>query len=222
MAIAFDTNTSVTDQSDALTPFTFSWAHTCTGSDLILLVGISCADAGDTVASVTYRGTALTKSIEQVNTGANLISLWYLVAPATGSNTILVTVNNAFNNAHGMAVSLTGVDQSTPIDASGVGAQADAANIVSVGITTATDNAWVVDAVTKENATDGMVPGTGQTGRVVVAGLATDSGMSTIPQASFGAITVNWNDNGSLNTFDWAYAAVAVKPAAVSSESPSV
>lgn len=213
MAILLDATSSAINQTDIVTPFIVSWSHTCTGSNLILLVAHSSSDPADTISGITYNGVALTKAKEQVNTGANISSLWYLVAPATGANTIEVTSNNSVTNVNGMALSLTGVDQTTPIDAAGVGNQADAADSISVSITTVTDGAWVVDAVTKELSANSMVVASGQTQRVLLDGTAVDSGMSTKEVATAGATSVGWNDDGSPATFDWAIAAVAIRPA---------
>ena len=213
MAIAFDAVSNVSDVTDIAAPIEMSWSHTCsTGSDRLLLVAFHGPDAGDTVASVTYAGTSMTLVRETVNAGANLVSVWELVAPATGANTILVTVNNAFTSAEGSAISFTGVDQTTPTEADN-GSTADAAGAVSTAVTTLTDNAWGVDFCTKEASSNGMVVDTGQTSRVDIDASTLDYGISTEgPVTPAGSVTMGWNDDGSIFNFDWAHVIVAIKP----------
>lgn len=212
MAIAFDAASSVLNQSDITSPYTMSWSHTCTGSNLVLVVAAHMSDPGDTIAGVTYNGVALTKIVEQANAGASLISLWYLVNPDTGANTITVTCDNSFSTCNGTAISLTGVAQTGTVENSG-STEADTANNIATSVTTVAANAWIVDAVYKEATLDSMVVESGQTERVNVSGTLGDSGMSTIAVVTPAPTSVGWNDNGSSFTFNWAHAAASFAPA---------
>lgn len=110
MAIAFDA------QSSAQTAFgvTVSWSHTCTGSDRLLTVFVGTNGTAPAHTSVTYNSVALTK-IADATTGSIRGSLWQLIAPATGENTVAVTVDGSEEDTvMAGAISFTGVHQTVP------------------------------------------------------------------------------------------------------------
>ena len=90
------------------------------------------------MSGVTYAGTALTLIGSQNNGTSVRVELWQLVAPATGANNVVVTLSAAAKAACG-AISLTGVDQTNPVDASNFAASTSANP--SVNVTTATNDA---------------------------------------------------------------------------------
>ena len=116
MAIAQDAVSSATRVDGTNT---ISWSHTCTGSDLTLVVCIMWRDdttsGAPTVSTCTYNGVGMTS---QGRTSYNFVGDNYLTAeiftlddPATGSNTISATLsesNDSNDNLHGSAVSYTG------------------------------------------------------------------------------------------------------------------
>src|SRR6266446_10378922 len=73
---------------------TNTWSHTVTTgqSNKILVVAV---DAGVAINSVTYGGQSLTQlaSVTQLNN--EFLQLWYLLAPPTGANNVVVTVASA-------------------------------------------------------------------------------------------------------------------------------
>lgn len=99
-----------------------SWNHTCSGSNRLLVVGVSLSDGSDpgkTITGVTYSGVALT-STAAIHSGggtAGYVQMWYLVAPGTGTNPVVVTLSafGASTDLLGGSVSFDGVDQSTPV-----------------------------------------------------------------------------------------------------------
>ena len=123
MALAFDAAYAGDWNADGGTDV-MTKAFTCTGSNLVLFVGVSTYASslvtthGTTVP--TYNGVAMTK----VGSGltANLegnwqdAELWYLDAPATGANNIVVTLSADPNNGRLAASSYTG-KTSSGIDA---------------------------------------------------------------------------------------------------------
>lgn len=84
---------------------TKTFAHTVTtNSDRILFV-TACEQSGQSISGVTYNGVAMTKLGEKVQTGGGVrVSLWYLFAPATGTNNVVITAN-ATHNIVGYAAS---------------------------------------------------------------------------------------------------------------------
>lgn len=140
MAIAFDT--AVIDQGTTGT--SHSWSHTCTGSNRLLLVGVMFQTGTDANGTPTYNGVSMTQAGTGVAVGGtfNEFRLYYLVAPATGANTI--TVNNTGGGlSYAASMSYTGVAQSSPIDvtATNTGSGTSIAN----SFTTTVDNDWLVE-----------------------------------------------------------------------------
>ena len=217
MAIAFDASSNRPEGTVTGTPPVYSWSHTCTGSNLVLVVGIVTRDLTDAdrlTASITYNGVSLTKIREDDNlTDDNTTSLWYLLNPATGANTIEVTGNSSsITSAIGMAVSLTGVAQSGQPDANNGNIYSNA-NSITDSVTTVADNCWVVDAVCLDGPQT-LAVGSGQTQRENVTSTASSGGMSTEgPKTPGGAVAMEWNDNGEAGSPDWSHSAASFSPA---------
>lgn len=136
MAFAFD---AATAGANGITSVTYP--HTCTGSNGLLVVNVLEATA--TVPTVTYNGVALTISDNTgfiTSIGYNY--LFYLVAPSTGANNVIVTV--AGGHPYSVSASYTGfvvVDPgaSAHSNTNGIGVTAQASNV-----TTTVDNDWVI------------------------------------------------------------------------------
>ena len=109
MAIAFDASSAGT----SVTSTTQTLAHTCSGVNRILFVNTGITSA-DTIPGITYNGVALTKIASVIN--GRYFSLWYLIAPATGANNIVVT-SSVSDILRSCAVSYTGAKQSGVPDA---------------------------------------------------------------------------------------------------------
>lgn len=151
-AIAHDASSTSTNQTNVSS---FSWSHTTSGADRVLIVGVSMFDITDsdrTVTGITYNSVAMTNIREDDNDTDDIsTSIWYLINPATGSNTIEVTLNGTNIGVIGGAMSFTGVDQSAPIEANN-GDTTAAGTSLSTSVTTVTNNAWVVDTVAHFNS----------------------------------------------------------------------
>ncbi|KKL45649.1 hypothetical protein LCGC14_2353520, partial [marine sediment metagenome] len=160
MAIALDTATTKTGAAAS-----YTWAHTCTGADLILVVEIAwvASDAGRWINTVTYDGIALTKVAGLVS-DRDRCELWYLIGPPTGSNNVVVTNAGAGGKTAEIAagaVSYTGVHQTDPI--SGFVTQTGSGASITKDISSGADN-LVVDIVAAHTNGVGVsfAPGGGQ------------------------------------------------------------
>jgi subtilase family protein len=108
---------------------TLTWSHTVgSGSDRLLLVGVSLRDGNTSVAGVTYGGIALSRiGYQNANGNESRTEMWELLAPPQGSAAIVVRLS-AGKRIVGGAVSFFNVDQSTPhgtfISAGGSGSTA--------------------------------------------------------------------------------------------------
>lgn len=212
MAVAFDATSHSSTASDTST---LSWAHTCTGSDRLLVVIVTLANtSARTVSSVTYNGVGLTFS-HGVSAGdvANLRSeLWYVIAPATGSNTIAITASGDCEVLAGGGVSVTGAHQVTPLADTDSGSSTGATS-ASLTLTSAADGLVVdglcsyananftvgADQTERWNAESGVSPGEGFT---------IDYAGSTEPGAA--SVTMSWT---LANNRPYAHVAAAIAAA---------
>lgn len=165
MAIAFDAATS--DNGGSVTSLTTE--HTCTGSDLVLIVGTSVGSSTQTVTGVTYNGVGMTKvagsEVSQSQNGTT--ALWYLINPATGANDVVVSISSSQNISVGIA-SYTGASQSSQADVSSTNT-AGSGTSFSTTLTTSTDNSWTIHQVST-NQNDEITAGSGTTRRAHIVG----------------------------------------------------
>jgi len=120
-----------------------SWAKTCssaltvgTGTNRALVVGVTYYNYDGTVAvnTVQYPGTTMTR-VKSVTAGHVTVELWVGVNPASGTNTVAVTLPIATSVACG-AASFAGVDQTTPLSnaVSGTGTGSTASMMVGSAV----------------------------------------------------------------------------------------
>lgn len=183
MAIAVDATSGSSGVSATLT-----WSHTCTGSNLILFVGVSCATSR-TINSVTYNSVGMT-SIASVNTsGGNTVALYYLLNPATGANNIAVTLD-ASGSQINSAASYTGAKQSGVPDASDTTAVASGTSVQG-DVTTTLDNCWITGYFLNNSGT--FSAGSGTTLRESSAGsrVMADTNAAKTPAGAY-TISCTW------------------------------
>ncbi len=179
---------------------TLSWSHTVANqSNRVLVVGVTAEYATNNLCqatSVTYGAQSLTKIGQSVTSSSSYecASLWYVLAPATGTNTITVTYQSSVTNKTAGAVGLYNVQQTTP-DASNTSSNPSGATTTS--LTTTAANTMVVDVFSSGQALGDLAPGSGQTVRWTRDSGATHSGgMSTKAVAASGATSVTWTQSG--------------------------
>jgi len=131
MAIAFDASSISANPGDK----TFS--HTCTGTNLILIVGVYDGFNG----TLDYNGVSMT----QLGTWQNNTGLFYLINPATGTHTVTLTTSNSGTTFRMVAASYTGVKQTGFPDSSATGNSTS--NPVTPTTTVVASNCWVVGVV---------------------------------------------------------------------------
>lgn len=120
-SVAFDAVTPVSGLSGASG---FTTSATATGANRLALVGYGfVVGAGSTVATITYGGVSMsrvgadaTRSDFNGGTFTGFAGIWQLVAPATGSQTVILTASGGGTlfGAAGICT-YTGVDQTTPL-----------------------------------------------------------------------------------------------------------
>jgi hypothetical protein len=99
---------------------TLSWNHTVTttGSGMLLTAGVMIGKSPDTAikVAVTYNGVPMTSAglVHSNNRTDGYVQLFYLVAPATGTHAVQVTLTGGTAAIEAGSVSFTGVNQTTP------------------------------------------------------------------------------------------------------------
>jgi len=186
---------------------TYNWSHTVNPwfASRYLIVNVSILASG-TVSSITYNSVNLTKIRSDVN-GVYTNELWGLVAPATGTKTITVTLSASLTSISS-AASYFYVHQTSPIEANN--GSNGTGNPASTTVTTVADRDLVVAGLTTQTAS-GVTDATTQDNRtnntgVLGSGYLSDRGIKT----PAGSTAIQWNNITALQS--WAISAVALRP----------
>ena len=215
-SVSLDATTSGTGQVNAITS-AFSLNHTTTGTNLVMVVGVSINIARDNAASVsaiTYNGTALALwgAHNDTNT-TRRVEMWYLIAPPTGTYAVKITLGGLNATSIGVvagASTFTGADQSAPLRPF---VSSDGANalISSLDVPSGTGE-MVLDTLAIEGDVTVTAVGPSQVAqwaqasgvsgtRDVYGSGSTRAGAPSVPMSE----TFNGNSN-------WSLGAVSVKP----------
>lgn len=203
MAIALDATSSTSSASAS----SLTWAHTITGSQTILIVGVGM-DA-DTTCTVTYNGVSMTEiGNAQRSAGGVKTFLFYLVAPTTGTNNIIATLGTATKVASG-ATSYTGAAQSGQPD-SFTATFNDATTSFTVSTTVVASNCWLVGATRMQ---DGLAEPTTAGGVTRTEAPTTGAGQKTVLSDSNGTVgtgsqSITWGQ-GSADNISGVVASIA-------------
>lgn len=174
-----------------------TFAKTCTGTELTLVVGYFGNTAGGSITGYTYNSVSMTSINDRTvgTSGSQHVGLFYLIAPATGSNN--VTRQGTDGSGNHAAVSYTGTNQSAQPDASATGVT-DAGTTVTATLTTVADNSWAVAHVRGDaddgRSNNGGVVATARGGDTYfwdTDGALTPAGAKTVSYAGGGA-SQNW------------------------------
>lgn len=190
----------------------FSWTHTVGNqSNRVLLVQIVTSASTNTVSAVKVNGSSITK-LSAVNCGTSCRDeVWYLLNPASGTNTIAVTTTTSAP-VTATAISLYNVNQTTPFGTVSSATGTGTASLVSP----ATNTTQLVADFYGNQATTPFTPtvGSGQTQMINVGNsIAQEAAISTEPGgAASTAITWTW---GTANGY--ADIAMGINPAATGS-----
>jgi len=211
-AIAFDAVSSGSTDGGS----SFSWSHTTgSGSNRIMIVGISIKTTTVSVSSITYGTQSLTFARADTHASATIRSeLWYLIASNSGAHTVTVNLSGT-SKATGGSCTYTGVDQTSPFDNSA--GNTGTSNSPSQTVTVNTANAWLLGnlAISTSGVQVGS-EGSGQNLRWdVVTGQGPGSGRnrghgSDKGPVGIGGQAMSWT---LLASGDWAVSLVALKSA---------
>lgn len=189
---------------------TYSFSVDCEGANRYLYVGVTLLSvAGTTVTGVTHNGVALTSLGSKGSvSGAVRVEAWRLIAPATGSLTVAVTLSASIASAAG-ATCLTGVNQTSPEEGL---ASASATNVgaadATVNVVTTSAGDFVIDTVGADDTA--INPGYLMWPHWNTTGATGSGGNATRPTFATGTQADSWTNVAALAT--WSIIAVGVAP----------
>jgi hypothetical protein len=193
MAIAFDAASGGTANSNSIT-----YSHTCTGANRILFVSVgNGGGSGSETFSVTYAGVSMTSILRTVNQSALVFELFYLVAPATGANNVVVSTSKSSNH-FSRSSSYTGASQTGVPDSSGSTELTSTNTTLTVSSTSVADNCWHVTAC----ETDFGCTNTAGTGLTIRSGSSVrySIGDSNSAKTPPGSVSLGWNFTSNSRT----------------------
>ncbi|HMA05515.1 MAG TPA: DUF2341 domain-containing protein, partial [Methanomicrobiales archaeon] len=210
---------------------TLSISHTTSGSNRLMLVGVSLQDSDTSwndytnkvnVSSISYNGKSLSRVGYALNADDARVEIWRLIAPDTGTYNVIITLNQSLhNNGYivGGVMTFTGVDQTTPLGT--FASQALNESVIPVNVTVSSAaNELVFGAIANEYGSISSDTTGGQIGRWSRhVGIGMDAGDgngleytngagSTKPGAA--SVKMNWTLGNWYN--HWAAAGVSIKP----------
>lgn len=199
MSILFD---SVSSSSPFSVDASFAHSVTTSSSGRILMVFVACQNAV-AINSVTYAGQSATQ-LDTTSPSA-LITGWvyYIVNPATGSNTVAVDFAAAQGNSWIVAASYTGVNPTSPFGTN-VKSSGTSGATISDAVTSET-NGLVIDwaATAADGARVALTVGADQTERfndlTGVGGASIMGGVSE--EAGATSVTMSWSNGNSSNDY---------------------
>lgn len=227
MALAHDATSTGGKTSNAATA-TLTVAHTCTGSNLVLLVAVhqeATVLLATTITGVTYNTVAMTKITGVVNANTTISSdLFYLKAPATGTHNIVATCSSVGVSMSLTGTSLSGADQTNTITNNTTGTNTGTA--ISSTITSLTNNEWTYDSAICRDAspTPTLIVGT-QTQRAnfnqlrILSGNSYPTGSGTTAIGNLTSATHAWTISTSL---DWTQVMTGIRGDGEQNRSPFV
>ena len=232
--IAFDSASSATTGTG--TASTLTWSHTvgATGTNRILIVGVSIRNSSSqTVSGISYAGAGMTLVGQTTNSTNARVEIWRLIAPATGANSVVVTLSAAARFVGG-ASSFTGVSQTPALALGTYFSNIGNTTTPTVNVTGVAQGQLVIDTIannTLSTATALPCVGAGQTQRWnnrtsnTTSSNNTPGAGSTEPgPASPGTVTMSWRLGGCSGATNrqWAIGAVTLKRGAAITLAKSV
>lgn len=175
-------------------------------SNYIALACITFQDTTGTLSSVTYGGQGMTRigTDEGTATAASFASLWYLLAPPSGAQTVQANFSEAINDTIFSVSTYYNVNQSNPFGTEV--ADNGSGTTISVVVTSAAGE-LVVDCVDAHPSTD-TYTAVGQTERSDIA-ISGNHWHGFSEEAGAASVTMSWT-HASSN--EWATKAIPLKP----------
>lgn len=169
-----------------------TWSHTISGTNRLMVLG--CSTAFGQISGITVGGNAMTLSTQAIGASdPNAAQIWTLIAPPTGSQSIVATfINSSNNGVYCAATSFTGANQSTAVDVSTASFNSPGAGTQTATLTTLSANDMLLDVIEDRQGTGDTVGG-GQTAfGTFVNGGVHSGGISTKLVTAPGTYSMTW------------------------------
>jgi hypothetical protein len=184
-AVTFDASSTPVEA----TATSVTVSHTVgTGSNRLIVACVSVNGAD--VTGVTYNGVALTLKARQTQGTIYRTEIWYLVAPATGTNNLVASIAPSNQNLIASGKSFFGVNQSNPL---GTNETAGAESGTSV-TDTVTSTGMVTDCLTTNASASAhaVTGGGGQTEAIIRQGTGGNIDHASSIEIASGSVTSGW------------------------------
>jgi hypothetical protein len=193
-----------------------TFSHTTpSGSNRLLVVGVSVNNDNRSVTGVTYNGVALTRAGTRSNDDDATAEIWYLVNPPVTTADVVVSLSGSIGSSYGFvaaALPLNGVDQSTPVGTfqSSTGDSSSA----SLNVTSSSSGDFVLAVYASEQGSNSgsCTQGSGQTEYWDTRGGSSGTTQLGCGMSKPGGGTVSFSISNS-NSDHWAMGAVPIKSA---------
>lgn len=192
MAVTINAVGTEQDAGFGVSSITFSFNPAAGGVTDLITVNSWAQTTGITTTGITFNGVALTSGIARTQVGE--VSLWYLVAPASGAHNVVVTYSgSAVFVGSAQAVSWLGVNQASPIGNTNSSAAVGTTSVADA-VNTSLDDA-VLDSLLITTSVTPVV-GPGQTQGINARPTFTIA--NSFETAIATSVTMSWTWAGSL------------------------
>lgn len=185
----------------------YSYSHTVSGANRFMAQAIAYQD-NTSVSSFSYAGVGGTVG-SSAYISFTTSNLSRITAPTTGTNTVSVSLSGATAYPMGTTISFTGVDQTTPIEATNTAT--GNSTTPSLTVTTTTNNCLVLDAIgIRTDSGDVTLTVNGSQTQRSNHSMSSQErqGTSTELKSTAGAVSMDWTLSGSRN---WAMVGFGVR-----------
>lgn len=202
-SVSYDTTTS----GSATSVSSLSFTHAGSASNNLAVACISTENtATHAPSSVTYGGQAMTQYVSKANNGDdNMLWIYYLTSPPTGSQTFAVTMNTTVSSIVGGVMTFAGA--SAP-EASGTASSTTDGATVTASVTSVTDNDMLMSCSNHHRFGTGVTAQNGQTVRWDKDTGAHRSDGGTLQATTAGTYSLGWQQNFGKTSV----AAIAIPP----------
>lgn len=206
-SVAFDAVTSAQElNGDGI----LSLTHTSTGSDRAVFGASGCRNI-QTSTSMTYGGTSMTEMWDFSHGSSSIATHGYrLAAQATGAQTVTSTLSGAAEDNGLGVISMTGVDQTTPVGTAVTASGVSTTPSVTVG-SVGTDDLVVDGCMTAYGDGVTQTVGADQTSRFAELLFWNGSHLTGSSQLGSAGGVMSWTTSSRA----WLIGAVAFKPVTV-------
>ena len=181
-------------------------SHTCSNRNRLLLVGVTSEDstlADRNITSVTYNSVSMTSAVT-ATVGNNSSHIWYLIAPDSGTNNIIVTWAGSVSACSVLGISYYSMLQSGQPDAI-IARSAQTVSSVSAILVAVTSHTVIFDSL--NSSTQTIIATAGSNQNLILSNSAgSGSGFAHVPSYSHrlftgtGNVTNVWNFNAVSNS----------------------